>query len=86
MNKTKQFFTAVIIALVSLPGIAAEHIKSADPSLEQIAVISVLGAATPDELIQRLSKKADAAGASKFKIVMTSSNDNSERGTAIAYK
>ena len=86
MKNIKLIIAVTIIATYSLASLAAEQIQKTDNSLEQIAVISTFGASTPDELTQKLSKKADDMGASKFKVIMTSGNDNSERGTAIVYR
>lgn len=86
MNIIKSLTAAAIISTVSLSSFAAQEIRTVDDSMEKVAVISVLGASTPDELAQRLSEKADSVGANKFKITMTSSSENSETGTAVAYK
>lgn len=86
MNKIKSLIAVAVISTVSLSGFAAQEIQTVDDSMEKVAVISVLDATTPDELVQKLAKKADSVGADKFKITMTSSGDNNERGTAIAYK
>ena len=86
MNKLQSIIATVIITATPFVSFAAEQIQQTDNSLEQIAVISTFGASTPEELTEKLAQKADTVGASKFKITATSSNDNSERGTAIAYK
>lgn len=86
MNTMKTLMIAATMATISTSAFAAEKIERADPSLEKIATISVLGASSPNELDQKLAQKADALGATKYRIIMNSSNDNSERGTAEIYK
>lgn len=64
----------------------AVKIQQADPSLKQIAVISIFGAKDPADLEQKLAQKSYSIGGSAFKVIMTSGNDNSERGSAVVYK
>jgi multiple stress resistance protein BhsA len=86
MLNIKTLSAAALISTLSFSAFAAEKITQADPTLEKIAVISVLHATTPDEVDQKLSEKAQALGATKYRILMTSSNDNTERGTAAIYR
>lgn len=86
MNTIKTFMIAATMTALSVNAFAAEKIEHADSSLEKIATISVLGASSPNELEQKLAQKAEARGATKYRIIMNSSNDNSERATADIYR
>lgn len=98
--KTVQTITfASLLALFSFSTYAANEIEFTEKTVaiervqlvpstdkQEIGVISVLGASSPDDVIEQLSQKAEAIGATEFKLVTLTSNDNSERGTAIAYR
>ena len=86
MKKLALITAGTLLATLSFTSFAAEQIHYADSSKQQIAVISVLNAETPEDLMAKLSQKADEVGASQFKVVTLTSQDNNERGTAIAYR
>lgn len=86
MNKITLITLGSLFAAVSFTSSAAEQVQYADSSMQEVGVVSVLNAESPDDLMTKLAQKADAIGASHFKVVTLTSQDNNERGTAIAYR
>lgn len=85
MNKIALITIGSLLTTLSFTSVAAEKIQHADSSMQEIAVISAK-ADSPEALMQKLTEKADAVGASQFKVVTLTSQDDNERGTAIAYR
>lgn len=99
MRKVQLITLASLLAAFSFSTYAANEIEYVEETIsvqkvqldptagkQEIGVISVLGAETPDDVIIQLAEKAEAIGATEFKLVSLTGNDNSERGTAIAYR
>lgn len=84
MNKIQLAVMATLFSVI-LPTTAATQVTQPDASAQQIAVISATGS-SPNEVIKKLNQKADQIGASQFKVVTLTSQDNNERATAIAYR
>ncbi len=86
MKTTKLTIAALILSTLSFGAFAAQEISSASaPQGEKIGVVSASGAYTLSELESELAAKADAAGASSFKIT-SASGYNLMHGTAEIYK
>ncbi|NDJ58364.1 DUF1471 domain-containing protein [Enterobacteriaceae bacterium 4M9] len=87
MKTTKLTIAALIMSTLSFGAFAAQEINSttAAPQGEKIGVVSASGAYTLSELESELAAKADAAGASSFKIT-SASGYNLMHGTAEIYK
>ncbi|MGG2141426.1 YdgH/BhsA/McbA-like domain containing protein [Symbiopectobacterium sp. RP] len=75
MNVIKKFAAAVALGLVSFGSFAAQD----------IGTVQVSGAETLSAFEAQVAAKAEAAGASSYKIVSVAGNDQL-RGTAILYK
>jgi hypothetical protein len=86
MTKFTSLIGACLIVGSSFSTLAAERIEQQTPDLVYVGMVSAFGAGSPNELYETLAEKADKLGGSKFKVVLTDSNDNSERGTAIVYQ
>ena len=99
MKKVQLVTLASLLAVFSFSTYAAGEIQFTEKTIaverlqlnptegkQQVGVISVLGAETPDDVIIQLAEKAEAIGATEFRLVSLTGNDNSERGTAIAYR
>lgn len=86
MKSIKTLIIAATVSLFSVSAFAAQKLEETSPLLDKIAVISVLGASTPQELDEQLSQKASDWGASRYYILMTGSTHNTERGTAEIYR
>lgn len=84
MNKIQLVVMATLFSVI-LPTTAASQVTQPDASAQQIAVIPATGS-SPNEVIKKLNQKADQIGASQFKVVTLTSQDNNERATAIAYR
>lgn len=75
MNVIKKFDAVVALGLVSFGSFAAQ----------EVGTVQVSGAETLSALEAQVAAKAEAAGASSYKIVSATGNDQL-RGTAILYK
>ena len=75
MNVIKKFAAVVALGLVSFGSFAAQ----------EVGTVQVSGAETLSALEAQVASKAEAAGASSYKIVSATGNDQL-RGTAILYK
>lgn len=86
MKTTKLTIAALILSTLSFGAFAAQEVNSTSaPQGEKIGVVSASGAYTLSELESELAAKADAAGASSFKIT-SASGYNLMHGTAEIYK
>ncbi|KLU14425.1 MULTISPECIES: multiple stress resistance protein BhsA [Xenorhabdus] len=83
MKKVKNIVAALALGAVSFGSFAATEVQVAKG--EKIGVISVSGAETLDSLTTELSKKADEAGATYFRIV-SANGQNQLAGVAEIYK
>ncbi len=75
MNVIKKFAAVVALGLVSFGSFAAQ----------EVGTVQVSGADTLSAFEAQVAAKAEAAGATSYKIVSVSGNDQL-RGTAILYK
>ena len=75
MNVIKKFAAVVALGLVSFGSFAAQ----------EVGTVQVSGAETLSAFEAQVAAKAEAAGASSYKIVSVAGNDQL-RGTAILYK
>lgn len=86
MKTIKYFAAATAIALTSFATLAAEPINSQQAdSLTATGVVSAGHATTLSSLEKKLAAKADAQGASSYRIISAGGN-NMLSGTAIIYK
>ncbi|BEL85337.1 hypothetical protein SMQE32_20070 [Serratia marcescens] len=86
MKTIKYFAAAAAIALTSFVTLAAEPINSQQAdSLTATGVVSAGHATTLSSLEKKLAAKADAQGASSYRIISAGGN-NMLSGTAIIYK
>ncbi|PHM37317.1 multiple stress resistance protein BhsA [Xenorhabdus innexi] len=82
--KNIKFIAAVLsLSAISFGSFAATEVQNATG--EKIGVVSVSGADTLDSLTEELSKKADEAGASYFRVVAATGH-NKLYGIAELYK
>ncbi|HGM5000331.1 TPA: YdgH/BhsA/McbA-like domain containing protein [Serratia marcescens] len=86
MKTIKYFAAAAAITLTSFATLAAEPINSQQAdSLTATGVVSAGHATTLSSLEKKLAAKADAQGASSYRIISAGGN-NMLSGTAIIYK
>lgn len=85
MKNLKMIVAAIALASVSFGSFAAELVNSQPADVQKAGVISVSGASDLTSLENKLSAKADQAGAKSFQITSTTGN-NKLHGTAIIYK
>lgn len=86
MKTSKLTIAALMMSSLSFGAFAAQEVSNnAAPQGEKIGVVSASGAYTLSELESELAAKADAAGASSFKIT-SASGYNLMHGTAEIYK
>ncbi|MFV8985163.1 multiple stress resistance protein BhsA [Serratia fonticola] len=86
MKGIKYFAAATVLALTSFASVAAEPVSQQKAqNLTKIGVVSVGGATTLSSLEARLAAKAEAQGASSYRIVAASGN-NMLHGNAVIYK
>ncbi|WP_338883592.1 MULTISPECIES: multiple stress resistance protein BhsA [Xenorhabdus] len=83
MKNVKNIVAIFALSAVSFGSFAATEVQVAKG--EKIGVVSVSGAATLDSLTEELSKKADEAGASYFRVV-SANGQNQLTGVAEIYK
>ncbi|MDR0217621.1 MAG: DUF1471 domain-containing protein [Enterobacteriaceae bacterium] len=83
MRNTKFVVAALMLSAVSFASSAATEVKQ--PKGEKMGIVSVTGADTLDGLTEQLSKKADKAGATYFRIV-SAAGQNTLHGSAEIYK
>ncbi|CDG20221.1 conserved exported protein of unknown function [Xenorhabdus poinarii G6] len=83
MKNVKNIVAVLALCAVSLGSFAATEVQVAKG--DKMGVVSVTGAATLDSLTQKLSKKADKAGASYFRVISTT-GQNQLSGVAEIYK
>lgn len=86
MKKINYALTILAFCSLTASAFAADEVTKVTADMQPIATVSVFGAKDPESLSQLLAKKATEVGATKYKIISSSSNDNSERGTAVAYR
>lgn len=86
MKTIKYFAAAAAIALTSFATFAAEPISSQQAdNLTAAGIVSAGHATTLSNLEKKLAAKADAQGASSYRIISAGGN-NMLSGTAIIYK
>lgn len=86
MKSIKYFAAAVVIAMTSFATLAAEPIDMQQAtSLTASGVVSAGHATTLSSLEAKLAAKADAQGASSYRIISAGGN-NMLSGTAVIYK
>ncbi|MBH3136092.1 DUF1471 domain-containing protein [Serratia marcescens] len=86
MKTIKYFATPAAIALTSFATFAAEPINSQQAdNLTATGIVSAGHATTLSSLEKKLAAKADAQGASSYRIISAGGN-NMLSGTAIIYK
>ncbi|AHG18242.1 membrane protein [Chania multitudinisentens RB-25] len=86
MKNIKYFVIASAITLTSFATLAAEPVDLQQAqSLTEIGVVSTSHASTLSGLEAKLAAKAEAQGASSYRIIATNGN-NLMHGTAIIYK
>jgi multiple stress resistance protein BhsA len=84
MKNVKMTIAAIALASVSFGSFAANLVNSQPQDLQKVGVVSVSGATDLTSLENKLSTKADQAGAKSFQIISTTGN-NKLHGTAIIY-
>lgn len=84
MKTTKGIITAMIFGVFSAGALAAVPVES-DSGLQKMGSVSASGATTLSGLHDELAQKAEAAGASSYRIV-AAGGENQMHGTAIIYK
>ncbi|TQI79606.1 uncharacterized protein DUF1471 [Serratia fonticola] len=84
MKNVKMTIAAIALASVSFGSFAANLVNSQPQDLQKVGVVSVSGATDLTSLENKLSAKADQAGAKSFQIISTTGN-NKLHGTAIIY-
>ncbi|SFU36667.1 multiple stress resistance protein BhsA [Xenorhabdus koppenhoeferi] len=83
MKSVKNIMAILALSAISFGLFAAAEVKNAKD--DKIGVVSVTGASTLDNLTEELSKKADKAGASYFRVVFAN-GQNQLNGVAEIYK
>ncbi|MBE8598189.1 multiple stress resistance protein BhsA [Xenorhabdus sp. BG5] len=83
MKNVKNIVAILALSAASFGSFAATEVQVAKG--EKIGIVSVSGAATLDSLTAKLSKKADEAGATYFRIV-SANGQNQLNGVAELYK
>ncbi|CAM3716564.1 multiple stress resistance protein BhsA [Xenorhabdus thuongxuanensis] len=83
MKNVKTIISILALSAVSFGSFAATEVQVAKG--EKIGVVSVSGAETLDSLTAELSKKADEAGATYFRVV-SANGQNQLNGVAEIYK
>ncbi|ETS32618.1 MULTISPECIES: multiple stress resistance protein BhsA [Photorhabdus] len=82
MKNVKYIAVALALSAISFGSMAATEVQTT--SSTKVGVVSVTGADTLESLSAELSKKADEAGASSFRIISTSGK-NQLSGVAEIY-
>lgn len=87
MKTVKIALTAIALTLTAAPvaSFAAELVDQAPQHQQEIGVVSAGGANSLDGLQSQLAAKAEAAGATSFRINSTTGN-NQLHGTAVIYQ
>ncbi|WP_422526176.1 multiple stress resistance protein BhsA [Serratia fonticola] len=86
MKGIKYFAAATVLALTSFASVAAEPVSQQQAqSLTEVGVVSASGVTTLSSLEAKLAAKAEAQGASSYRIVAAGGN-NMLHGNAIIYK
>ena len=83
--KTSTLFAVALLSLASAGSAFSAEMVSHPAGKTKIGVVSAAGATTLDELATKLSDQADKQGATAFKII-AASGDNQMHGNAIIYK
>ncbi|CDH21529.1 conserved hypothetical protein; putative exported protein [Xenorhabdus bovienii str. kraussei Quebec] len=83
MKSVKHIVAILALSAISFGSIAATEVQYANG--EKVGVVSVTGAETLDSLTAELSKKADKAGASYFRVI-SANGQNKLSGVAEIYK
>lgn len=86
MKGIKYFAAATVLALTSFASVAAEPVSQQQAqSLTEVGVVSASGVTTLSSLEAKLAAKAEAQGASSYRIVAAGGN-NMLHGNAVIYK
>ena len=86
MKGIKYFAAATVLALTSFASVAAEPVSQQQAQkLTEVGVVSAGGATTLSSLEAKLAAKAEAQGASSYRIVAAGGN-NMLLGNAVIYK
>lgn len=91
MKNIKYFAAAIALTTISFTSFAAQQVDAQQVdaqqarSLEQVGVVSASGATDIGTLEAKLAEKAEQAGASSYRIVAITGNDNLH-GNAVLYK
>ncbi|MTD40604.1 DUF1471 domain-containing protein [Erwinia sp. CPCC 100877] len=85
MKNIKYTVTAIVLSALSFGAFAAQQVTDNDQQGQKIGTVSISGARTLSQLEDQLSEKADAKGASAYKIT-SASGENLLHGTAVIYK
>ncbi|MEA9391341.1 YdgH/BhsA/McbA-like domain containing protein [Acerihabitans sp. TG2] len=76
---------AIVLSTVSFAGFAAQEVNSRPAGEHRIGVVSSATTSTLDDLQSQLAAKADATGATSYRIIGVSGNDTLH-GSAELYK
>ena len=86
MKGIKYFAAATVLALTSFASVAAEPVSQQQAqNLTEVGVVSASGVTTLSSLEAKLAAKAEAQGASSYRIVAAGGN-NMLHGDAVIYK
>jgi multiple stress resistance protein BhsA len=85
MKNVKYTVAAIVLSTLSFGAFAAQPVTDNDQHGQKIGVVSASGAYTLTQLEDQLAAKADAQGASAYKIT-SASGENLLHGTAVIYK
>ncbi|SET47915.1 DUF1471 domain-containing protein [Thorsellia anophelis] len=85
MKTLKVLGSAILLSILSSQVMAAELVNTAQG--EKVGVVTANTYNGLDDAVAKISKKADALGASSFRIISTNENDNGNLHiTAAVYK
>ncbi|TPG63858.1 multiple stress resistance protein BhsA [Ewingella americana] len=85
MKNIAMTFAALALATASFTTLAATEVQSAPANSQSIGVVSAQAGSDLSSLENKLAAKADANGASSYRII-SASGDNRLYGTAELYK
>ena len=83
MKKSTLFAAALALGAVSFGSMAVEEVQHSNQPAT--GYVSVTGAVSVNDLTTQLAKKADEAGATSFRVI-SASGENEMNGTAAIYK
>lgn len=85
MNKLIIVVSALLFSTLTFAASNIEKIKHSQPGLDKIATISIRGASSPSDAEHKLAEKAEKMGATKYRVISTTGNENI-RGSAEIYR